>query len=65
MLKIEKEYNEKYGDIPTDTIERYEYLLKDINLSRCKLKVYDEINRISKIKWKSIFIFWIGTLLSL
>lgn len=54
MLKMEKDYQKEYGDIPTDAIERYEYLLKDINLSRCKLKVYDEINRISKIKWKTI-----------
>ena len=54
MLNMEKEYIEEYGDIPCDTIERYDYLLSKINLSKCKLKVYDEIDRISKIKWKTI-----------
>lgn len=54
MLKMEKEYDELYGDVPYDTLERFDYLIKDINLSRCKLNVYDEIKRISNIKWKTI-----------
>lgn len=54
MLKIEKEYNELYGDIPYTNIERINYLLKDTNLQKCKVKVFDEIDRISHIKWKTI-----------
>ena len=54
MLKMEKDYEKEYGDIPKDSLERIDYLLKDTNLHRCKLRVYDEIKRISKIKWKTI-----------
>lgn len=54
MLKIEKEYNEKYGDIPSDNIERFNYLLNTINLKRCKKNVTDEISRIMNVKWKKI-----------
>lgn len=54
MLKIEKEYLKDYGDIPEDTLARYSELLNNINLSRCKLNVYDEIKRIINIKWKTI-----------
>jgi len=51
-MNIEKEYNKLYGDIPKYNNERIEYLLKDTNLKRNKLKVYDEIKRINNIKWK-------------
>lgn len=51
-MNIEKEYNKLYGDIPKYNNERIEYLLKDTNLKRNKLKVYDEIQRINSIKWK-------------
>jgi Holliday junction resolvase RusA-like endonuclease len=51
-MNIEKEYNKLYGDIPKYNNERIEYLLKDANLKRNKLKVYDEIKRINSIKWK-------------
>ena len=54
MRKMEKEYIEEYGDIPRDSLERIDYLLKDAKLSRCKLNVYDEIKRILGIKWKTI-----------
>lgn len=54
MLKIEKEYLNEYGNIPKDEIDRFDYLLKDINLSRCKTTLYNEISRISKISWKKI-----------
>ena len=54
MLKMEKDYEKEYGDIPKDSLERIDYLLKDTKLHRCKLRVYDEIKRISKIKWKTI-----------
>lgn len=51
-MNIEKEYNKLYGDIPKYNNERIDYLLKDTNLKRNKLKVYDEIKRINSIKWK-------------
>ena len=51
-MNIEKEYNKLYGDIPKYNNERIEYLLKNTNLKRNKLKVYDEIKRITSIKWK-------------
>lgn len=54
MLKMEKDYIEEYGDIPKEFLERYLTLLNETNLHRCKLKVYDEIDRISKIKWKTL-----------
>ena len=54
MLKMEKEYLEEYGDIPKDSLERIDYILKENNLQRCKLRVYDEIHRILGIKWKTI-----------
>lgn len=51
-MNIEKEYNKLYGDIPKYNNERIDYLLKDTNLKRNKLKVYNEIKRINSIKWK-------------
>lgn len=54
MLKIEKEYNELYGDIPKGNCERIDYLLSKINLKRQHKSVIDEIKRINNIKWKSI-----------
>ena len=32
MLKMEKEYNELYGDVPIDSLERIDYLLENKNL---------------------------------
>lgn len=54
MLKMEKEYNEIYGNIPKDSLERIDYMLKSMNLNRYKENVYDVIHRISNIKWKTI-----------
>lgn len=54
MLKIEKEYNDLYGQIPRDYLDRIDYLLEGVNLKRSKFKVYDEIKRIINIKWKKI-----------
>lgn len=54
MLKMEKEYLKEFGDIPIDFLERYQVLLNENNLSRCKVHLYDEINRINHIKWKEI-----------
>lgn len=54
MLKMEKEYENEYGDIPRDSLDRIDYLLEGSKLHRCKLSVYDEIHRIVNIKWKTI-----------
>lgn len=54
MTKIEKEYNELYGDIPKDSLERMDYLLNTVNLKHKKSDVYSEIHRINNIKWKKI-----------
>lgn len=52
MLKIEKEYEEKYKDIPSSPTGRIGYLLNHINLSRYKESIFDRIKEISSIKWK-------------
>ena len=54
MQKMEKEYLKEYGDIPKDKIERMGYLMKDMNLSRCKGNVYDLVLRNIHIPWKKI-----------
>ena len=54
MLKIEKEYNEIYGDIPRDNEGRLEYLLNMMNLKRLKEPIYDYMQRIRNIGWKNI-----------
>lgn len=54
MLKVEKEYIEKYGDIAENDLYRYEYALKDLKLKHCKTNLSDEIDRISNIKWKEM-----------
>lgn len=54
MTKMEKEYNELYGDIPRDYEGRLEYLLNQMNLSRLKKSVFHCLDRIQKIQWKTI-----------
>ena len=54
MIKEEKEYLEEFGNVPKDFEGRLDNILKDVNLKRCKLMFYDEINRINSIKWKKI-----------
>jgi Holliday junction resolvase RusA-like endonuclease len=54
MLKIEKEYNELYGDIPRDYEGRLEYLLNKMNLKKFTEPVYQYMKRIRDIKWKDI-----------
>lgn len=54
MLKMEKEYFEKYGDIPFDNIGRIDRLLNNSNLSRYKVGVIQTIKNILNIKWKSL-----------
>ena len=54
MLKMEKEYNELYGHIPRDSMDRIDFMLKDMRLSKYKMNVYDTIHRILNIKWKTL-----------
>lgn len=54
MKKKEREYLFKYGDIPDDRKERFNFLLSNINLSRSKTDIDKEMNRIKSIKWKSL-----------
>ena len=53
-MKLEKEYLEKYGDIPFDNISRIDMLLNNSNLSRYKVGVIQTIKNILNIKWKKI-----------
>lgn len=52
MLKIEKEYEEKYGNIPKDYESRISILSSNVNFNRQSKTVDGEIDRIQKIKWK-------------
>lgn len=54
MLKMERDYEELYGDISTKSKERIDYLLENTDLSRYKVDVYEEIERIKKIKWTTV-----------
>lgn len=54
MLKVQKEYQEKYGDIPLDFDQRLYVLIRKLRKTRRKKKIdiFDEIKRIKDIKWK-------------
>ena len=54
MIKLEKEYNEKYSSIPIDFDERMQYLLKKTKLTLDTEKVSKVINEIKNIKWNKI-----------
>ena len=54
MLKMEKEYNELYGDIPPDYEGRLDYLIKDMKLNKFKVPIMKYLNRILKIKWNRL-----------
>ena len=56
MIKVEKDYLEKYGNIPSDERERFQYLLtKVIGLKRPpNWDIYGSIKRIRSIKWNEI-----------
>ena len=54
MLKIEKEYLEKYGDIPTDLNSRLDFILDGKDMRKSKINLIETIERIKNIRWKSI-----------
>lgn len=51
MLKMEKEYQELYGDIPKGSIERLNVLLDSFSLKRQSLDIFKEIKRITNCGW--------------
>lgn len=51
MLKVEKQYNEKYGDISKENEERIALLKNSLKPNTEKL-LEEEIIRIKKIRWK-------------
>jgi Holliday junction resolvase RusA-like endonuclease len=54
MLKIEKEYDDLYGEIPKDYEGRLEFLLNTMNLKRLSEPIYQYMKKIRDIKWKDI-----------
>lgn len=54
MLKDEKEYKEKYGDIPNTRLERFLHLVKKLNVKRGLNNIFEEMHRINNIKWKRL-----------
>ena len=53
MTKEEREYQEKYGNVPTRYIDRIDSLLKG-NFNRYKGGIMSEISRLTNMKWKRI-----------
>ena len=54
MFKVEKEYEELYGDIPKDYEGRLEFLLNKMNLKKFSEPVYEYMKKIRDIKWTDI-----------
>jgi Holliday junction resolvase RusA-like endonuclease len=54
MLKIEKEYNDIYGEIPKDYEGRLDFILDKINIKRLNEPVYEYMKKIRNIPWKNI-----------
>ncbi len=62
MLKVEKEYKEKYGNIPISQSERLDILVNNLKRKKRKEKkdLFEEIKRISNIEWESYkFTIWL------
>ena len=53
MMKEEKEYNEKYGDISTEYISRIDSLLQG-NFKKYRGNIMNEMRRIMNIKWNRL-----------
>ena len=55
MKKIEKDYQERYGNIPNDNNERFLYMLNSMRLTpRMKHDIQSQKQNIKKIKWHSL-----------
>lgn len=55
MLKIEKEYEEKYGSIPISQKDRLVILVNTLNKKKRKKKIsiFEEIKKIENIEWET------------
>lgn len=53
MVKEEREYLEKYGDVPNSYVKRLDQLL-DGKFTRYKGDILNEMNRIMNIKWNRL-----------
>ena len=54
MNKTEKEYIEKYGNIPKDHDNRLSYLLSTLKCGKVKESFCNTIDNINSIKWKKL-----------
>lgn len=55
LTKFEREYIQKYGDIPRGTMNQMAYLLKSIKLNkRFKEGIFDAIRRSMSVEWRNI-----------
>ena len=57
MLKMEKEYNELYGDVPIDSLERIDYLLENTK-GHLYCVVYFDLDYMYLDKLKERNILW-------
>lgn len=55
MLKVEKEYRDKYGNIPMERDARLSILIKSLRRRKKKEKssIFDDVRRINDIEWKT------------
>ena len=55
MLKVEKEYEEKYGEIPLSKEERLSILINTLNNKKRKKKIsiFEEVKKIEEIEWET------------
>lgn len=54
MTKLEKDYEEVYGQVPKCACERLKFLLDQIDLKRQKKDLFEEIKHINDIEWEEI-----------
>lgn len=62
MTKIEKEYREKYGDIPISQEARLNILIENLKKKkrREKIDIFEEVKKINEIEWETYkFIVWL------
>lgn len=60
MKKKQREYQEKYGQVPNDFSERFEFIIKHLKLSMKDIeKVRKGIKKLLKVQWTDLdFIFY-------
>lgn len=54
MNKLQREYNEKYGDVPKDMVGRIDYLLSTFKTFRSLKGLSERINECQKREWKEL-----------